>query len=80
MNTKLKHTLLAVSLAGALSVTLSACTPHERLHSGLNAEHEAFHQQPRTRAEDRRFHDELGAVHEEEHERGSYGGRYYDGY
>jgi hypothetical protein len=37
--------------------------------------HEEYHQHPHTRAEHDRFHDDLGALHEDAHERG-YDDRY----
>lgn len=85
----IKHALFTIPLTIMSLATLAACTPHQRLHYDLDTAHRDFHGQPRSGAEDRRFHEELGAVHEEEHERGysrdrsygdpSYGGGRYDG-
>lgn len=80
MRTTLKRTFLTVPLAGVLITALSACTPHERLHYGLEGEHEAFHATPHTSAEHRGLHEDLEDTHRGAHDRDGYQDRDYGDY
>lgn len=64
--------MLALFALPVLSLPLSGCTAHERLHHHLAGLHEEFHEHPHTRAEHERFHEDLRALHEDAHERGYY--------
>ncbi len=79
MSTKLKHTVLTVSLVGVLLTALSACTTHhDRFHNNFGLTHQQFHEEPYTQAEGRRFHAGLAEWHRDHHDRDGYGGRYDD--
>ena len=67
---------MALLALPVLSLPLSGCTAHERLHHDLGELHEQFHERPHTRAAHERFHSDLDSLHEDAHERGYYGDRY----
>ena len=59
-----------------MSLPLSGCSSHERLHHNLRGVHQDFHDRSHTRAEHEQFHEDVGALHEDAHEHDSYRRRY----
>jgi hypothetical protein len=79
MNTKLKHTVFAVSLIGVLLTTFSACsTHHDRFHDNSGLTREQFREERYRQTGHPRYHQSWEELPSDYRGRGGYSGRFGD--